>query len=241
MFNSIFFESLPLISLAGFTLYWAWFCWRETHGWGGTLTKTVAVGALAVLAARHSGDGFYWIMLGLGCGALGDLALSRKGQDWFLLGMGAFCAGHLAYAWGFWHRSAEISQGVPFAMSAGQMAVTICLVCLMASTEFWLAPRTGALRWPVRAYVLVIGIMGVSAILLAPYPALYATPFPAVIAVQLGAGLFVMSDLLLALRLFVARDGKTIRLLSLTLWPAYWLGQLLIFAGAWSYWISPFK
>lgn len=238
---SILFAPLLCLSLAGFALYWACFCWRETNSWGGTFAKTVAVGALAVLATRHTGDGFYWIVLGLGCGALGDFALSRKGQGWFLLGMGAFCAGHLAYAWGFWHRSAQISQGVPFAVSAGQLAVSISLFCLMASTEFWLASRTGALRWPVRAYVLVIGIMGIVVILLAPYPDINVTAFPAVIAVQLGAGLFVLSDLLLALRLFVARDGKTIRLLSLTLWPAYWLGQVLIFAGAWSFWISPFK
>ena len=49
---------------------------------------------------------------------------------------------------------------------------------------------------------------------------------------MLGAALFVASDLLLALRLFVAQDAQAQRRLSLLLWPAYWGGQALILLGA---------
>ena len=41
---------------------------------------------------------------------------------------------------------------------------------------------------------------------------------------------------MLALRLFVVSDPARQRLLSLSLWPAYWLGQAVIGLSALAFW-----
>jgi uncharacterized membrane protein YhhN len=93
---------------------------------------------------------------------------------------------------------------------------------LGASTEVWLAPRTGGLRWPVRGYVLVI-LMMMAAALTMP-----AGRWP----VLAGAGLFLVSDLILALELFVLRHAAWKAAAGRILWPVYWAGQALILAGS---------
>ena len=123
----------------------------------GSLAKAGSVGMLAVIAGMV---GLWPMALGLALGALGDSALSRRGQAAFLAGMAAFALGHLAYAAAFWGRAMSMQ-----ALAYWPFAV---LLALLISTEFWLAPRTGDLRWPVRAYVVVIGIMAALAMALAP-------------------------------------------------------------------------
>lgn len=148
------------------------------------------------------------IVAGLALGALGDLALSRPGTTAFLAGMAAFAAGHGAYALEFVHPP----QGVlVWVLGAG-------VVGLVASTEVWLAPRTGVLRGPVRAYGVIIGLMALAALTLPDRP-----------FVVIGAIFFVASDVVLALRLFVLDRGKV--LAARILWPLYYLGQLLICLG----------
>ncbi len=95
------------------------------------------------------------------------------------------------------------------------------LAALGLSTEAWLAPRTGELRWPVRGYVAVITLMALAALTLpaARWPAL------------LGALLFLLSDLLLALELFVLSGKGPKRAAGYALWSAYWSGQALILWG----------
>ncbi len=74
--------------------------------------------------------------------------------------------------------------------------------------------------------------MGVTALFLVPHPENSGAA-----VLQTGAALFILSDLLLALRLFVFPSGKTARGLLLALWPAYWCGQMLILHGAGLYWL----
>ncbi len=172
--------------------------------------KTAAVGGLAVLAALA---GAPWpVTAGLALGALGDLALSRPGNRAFLAGMAAFALGHLAYALWF------LGQAMPPDMP--RLAAMAGLLALSLSTIRWLLPHTGALKPAVAAYVAVICAMGLAALLSVNGPALA------------GAGLFILSDLLLALALFCPVTPAGRRILSLALWPAYWLGQALILAGA---------
>lgn len=166
----------------------------------GSLIKMLPVALLALAGARAGAALPIW--LGLALGAAGDLLLSRPGEASFLAGMGAFAAGHLAYAAGFGLRRP------PLWVLAG-------LVALAASTEVWLAPHTGALLWPVRAYVLVICLMAALAA---------ARPEP---LLRAGAALFVLSDLMLALAMFRA-SGAAVTALSHALWPCYWLAQCLI-------------
>lgn len=209
------------LSLACAALYAARYAATDSESLPRSLVKTTAI--LALLAAALSyGQTPPLILIGLGLGALGDLALSRRGEPAFLIGMAAFAAGHLCYAAAF----AQYAQTPGW----GQILALAALLALLLSTEVWLAPRTGPLRWPVRAYTLVIGLMAASTILLAP------APFQAVI--RLGAALFLLSDLLLGLALFIAKTPQARKTLALTLWPAYYLGQALILCGASLYWPS---
>ena len=188
-------------------LYGIAFCWRDAS-WPKTLVKTGSVAALALAGPGLSAPAL--IVAGLALGAVGDFFLSRPGERAFLAGMGAFAAGHLAYAAAFW------TPGV-----FPPLGPTLVLLALAASTEFWLTPRTGSLRWPVRAYVAVITLMALAALTLGPDRQI----------ALLGAVLFVTSDLMLSLDLFVVQTPALNRLLSHMLWAAYWSGQALILAG----------
>jgi uncharacterized membrane protein YhhN len=213
-------------ALAAALVYWLRFAAREEVSAGGATIKALSTGLLAVvpwLSVLLAVPGLWPIALGLTLGALGDWFLARKGEAAFLAGMAAFGAGHLAYATGLlgWRLDD---------LSAGEGALMAALVVLLASTEVWLAPRTGTLRWPVRGYVMVIGVMALALVLLPEGEGRWL--------LQLGGALFVLSDLLLALRLFVVTDKAWHRRLSLALWPAYWGGQALIAYGAMIYWLN---
>ena len=212
---------LGLASFSGFVAYWLLWSYRDQVPMAGSLAKAGSVGMLAVIAGMA---GLWPMALGLTLGALGDFALSRRGQAAFLAGMAAFALGHLAYAAVFWDRSLPL-QSLAYWPFVG-------LLALLGSTEFWLAPRTGSLRWPVRGYGVVIGVMVALAMTLAPGAGRGV--------ILIGVGLFVGSDLLLALRLFVVTDPPRQKALSLVLWPAYWLGQVLILLGSLAYWPSSF-
>lgn len=211
-----------LLSLAAAVAYWLVYATREVKGTAGAGIKTASTGLIAALMLAMPVGGWFWLIpLGLALGALGDLCLALGGGRWFLAGVGAFGLGHLAYAGGFFWRSGDIGfDGI----ATGEVAALVVLLVLLASTELWLTPRTGDLRQPVRGYVGLIGLMGVTAVLL---PAHLGQD-----VVRLGAGLFILSDLLLALQLFVVTSPRVKRTLALVLWPAYWSGQALIAWGA---------
>jgi uncharacterized membrane protein YhhN len=172
-----------------------------------TLVKTLSVAPLALAAGLFGAP--VTITLGLALGAAGDFFLSRAGERSFLAGMAAFAAGHLAYALGFVQAGATLPGP----------GVLLPLAALGLSTEIWLAPHTGGLRWPVRGYVVVILLMAAAAFGLPPG------------AIMLGAALFVLSDLILALDLFRFGPDRPNLWRARMLWAAYWAGQLLILLG----------
>lgn len=218
-------SSLLLMAAAlAFVGYWLLWSARSTVSLTGALVKTASTGLLAGFGAVGGWPLPWAILLGLTLGALGDFCLTRPSPRAFLAGMAAFALGHLAYGWSFLSRATEIA---PLQLAPAQAGAGLALLTLLLSTELWLAPRTGALRWPVRGYVVVIGLMGFAAIALPPHPENLSAAL-----ICLGAALFILSDLLLALRLFVARSEAARRALALALWPAYWGGQLLILLGA---------
>lgn len=190
-------------------LYGAGFCWRDGAGWPRSAIKTASM-ALLALAGGVLGAPL-WVVVGLGLGALGDFFLSRPGTAAFLAGMAAFAAGHLAYAVYF----VGLADGARFFVP-----LSVAILALAATTEMWLAPRTGSLRGPVRGYVGVITLMGVAAV---------GQSAPLILA---GAGLFILSDVMLAFALFVVPAVSWRWILAITLWAAYWLGQFLILQGA---------
>ncbi|MFD1796256.1 lysoplasmalogenase [Paracoccus aurantiacus] len=189
--------------------YEIWGAASERPGPRASAAKTGATALLGLAGLANGAPAL--VVLGLFCGALGDFFLTRRGDRAFLAGMAAFAAGHLLYTmWMFTPANAA------HALWAAP------LLALALSTERWLLPRTGDLTGAVRAYIWIIAAMGAAAMTLSP------VHIPALT----GAVLFVMSDLLLALRLFVASAVRAQRMLSLALWPLYWLGQALILIGA---------
>jgi uncharacterized membrane protein YhhN len=207
--------ALALTAVAALAALWFWLAHAgRTDSATASIVKTTSTAALALAGWAMGAPG--GIVAGLALGAVGDFALSRPGTRWFLAGMAAFAAGHLAYVAAFLTAFGPLTASGPVAW-----AVLAAIAVLVLSTEVWLAPHTGALRWPVRGYAGVIGTMAAAAVLLPPGMGW----------VQTGVALFLASDLILALRMFRLK-GEAARLrASRMLWPAYWGGQALILWG----------
>ena len=82
----------------------------------------------------------------------------------------------------------------------------------------------------VLGYALVIGLMAASALIL---PANMGRDL-----IQTGVAFFLLSDTLLALRLFASPPWAK-KPLDLAVWLSYWLGQALILWGSLDYWAFP--
>ncbi len=148
--------------------------------------------------------------------AMGDLALSREGRRAFLAGLSAFALAHVAYVGLF------LDQGQPDPLAAvlARPMGALAMLGLAGSTEVWLTPHARDLRWPVRVYVLVITAMGLAAL---------GTGDAVLIA---GAGLFILSDFLLALRMFrLAPVDPWTGPSGWGVWLFYIAGQFLIMAA----------
>lgn len=197
-----------ILALGCAVTYGVRYCWQDGTSWQRSAVKTAAMAFLAIGGDVQGAP--LWVVAGLCLGALGDFFLSRRGTGMFLAGMAAFGAGHLAYAVYFVGLANTPAFFLPMAA---------VLIGLAATTEVWLAPHTGALRWPVRVYVGVITVMGIAA---------FAQAAPLIL---IGAGLFILSDLLLALTLFVVPAASWRWVLAVSLWAFYWLGQFLILQG----------
>ena len=179
--------------------------------------KTAPVALFALAAVL--GGGSWLLVLGLALGALGDLALSRKGEAAFMAGLGSFALAHLAYAVLFVGVDLRLAL---FDLTATRWLGVAALVIMAQSTVIWLLPFASGLKRPVAAYVAIITVMGVAALHL---PVTHGL-------VMLGAGLFVLSDLVLSVELFrMEEDSPSTRIASHLVWPLYWIGQGLILVG----------
>lgn len=218
-----------LAAAAAFALiYWARFAGRDegTQPMAGTGFKT---GSTALLAAAGTmAQAPELIITGIALGAIGDFALSRPGTPAFLAGMAVFAAGHLAYTWAFWTRAADLGFTAP---TPNQWAALAVLAALVLGLGLWLSSRAGDLRLPVLGYAVIIGAMAATVLILPPNAGRKD--------ILLGAGLFLLSDALLALRMFVVTAPKPRLALGLAVWPTYWMGQALILIGSAIYWTSP--
>ncbi|RME14878.1 MAG: lysoplasmalogenase [Alphaproteobacteria bacterium] len=173
--------------------------------------KTLPLSAFALAAGVAGGPPALFVALALS--ALGDLALSFEGRAAFLAGLGSFALAHLAFIALF----LALSGAPLWSAFALQPGLAVYLVAVGLSAEVWLVPHVGALRWPVRAYVVAITLMGLAALTLPLGRA------------ALGAGLFILSDVILALRLFrLGEDSPLSDAFAVLLWIAYVGGQTMI-------------
>lgn len=163
---------------------------------------------LCVLIALMNSSGIeFLIVSGLFFGMLGDIFLEFK--DKFLFGMISFLIGHIFYSIGFALKFGVQSLLVFF-------AVYSFLIFLYFSILF---KNTGNLKIPILIYVLAIGTMfsfSFSPIFKEVYYLRFLLP--------LAGGLFVISDFLIAIRMFV-KDFKYSEIIIL---GTYFTSQLII-------------
>jgi len=186
---------------------------NRPESWWRSLVKTVPLALFALTSWAAEAPAF--LTLALLFSAVGDLALSRVGRMAFLYGLASFAIAHLMFIMLF--QSLGAAQLWEAFALAPAPALIVMLIAL--SSELWLAPYTGALRTPVRIYVALITLMGLAALAL---PGGYAV-------VAIGAGLFILSDLILAIRLFRLPEGDARTApAGWALWLFYVAGQALI-------------
>lgn len=202
---------LPLAALSAL-IYLLAFCWLGASVLKSAV-KTLAVGLLAVAAIYAQAP--LWLIAALALGSVGDFFLSREGDRAFLFGLVAFAAAHLAYVVLFLSHpvfDARLLIDPPRAVAA----VVLGLFAAGMARLLW--PRTGALRLPVMAYLVIICAMGLAALGL-------PLTQPAGIAL-IGAALFILSDAVLSLELFVLPATHAARRVTpFVIWSTYWLAQ----------------
>lgn len=202
---------LLIVGLIAALIYAVGFCHQPASRWK-TVIKAVPMPAFAAaLAVSFGASMVVWALI---LSAVGDIALSRDGPRNFLIGLIGFALAHVVYVFYFF----SLGGGV---FSVPMMYLAL-LVAFAVSTEWWLTPYTGALRWPVRIYVAVIALMAATALNLPMLP-----------MATLGAVAFLASDALLAVHLFrMAPEARAQRVVSVVLWVLYVGGQFGIVAGA---------
>jgi uncharacterized membrane protein YhhN len=191
-------------------------------------TKPLASAAFLVVAIALAPSRAYgligftgparWIALGLVLGAIGDILLMYPGDRAFLGGLVAFLGGHVAYVVAF-------ASEVPIRHWPDAPLYLIVPPIVGAGVALaWLWRHLGKMRGPVIAYVVVITVMVIGALVCAW--GTRAAPLRPYIAAA-GALLFFASDL------SVARDRFVRAELVNRAWglPAYYAAQLLF---AWS-------
>lgn len=190
-------------------LYAALACWRGPS-WGRTIFKALPLALLVFGGVANFANPL--VIAALILSLLGDIALSREGQRAFLTGLIGFALAHLIYIIHF----VGLGTGWPALVPA------LVLAALALSTELWLTPFTDHMTWPVRIYVALITVMGLTALTLEGRElALW------------GAFAFVASDLLLGIHLFRLKAASRLHVpISVALWLLYILAQTGILLGA---------
>jgi uncharacterized membrane protein YhhN len=157
------------------------------------------------------------LSLALAASAIGDLSLSRPGRRAFVAGLSAFALAHAAYV--------VLMLRSPGGMTPTALPGVLLVVALAISTEVWLRPHAAGLAWPVRAYVVLISAMALSALWAAQ-----ALPLA-----RWGAAAFLASDMMLAIGVF-RMAGQPPLALSAAVWLSYVAAQALLVAA----WALPF-
>jgi uncharacterized membrane protein YhhN len=193
------------------------FLTARAESWLRSVTKTAAV-ALLALAALVLGLPAL-LVLALAACALGDLLLSRDGETAFMGGVGAFALGHLFYIALFLSQP-EADPSRLLAWPAALAAVGLFLLGGLAARS--LAPKAGALKGPVLAYIPIILGMGLAALTLGEGRGL----------ILAAAFAFVFSDLILATEKFLLPGGHgLLRWTPYAIWVLYWGAQFGFFAA----------
>lgn len=176
-----------------------------------------AIGVFAALTASQNREFARLIVIGLCCGALGDVLLNlrfvfpKAGQKIFLCGVAAFLAGHILY----------LCAIVP--LSQNLLPCIIIGLILAAALLAWIFSRLS-----VKLAFKIFGVLYIGAIVLMTAVAagnVLSVPDTARWMHAVGAVLFTLSDIVLIFNTFGKEQKFSLRITNLSL---YYLGQLLI-------------
>jgi len=174
-------------------------------------SKAAASGGFLLVALRCNATGSRYgkiLLTGLLFSALGDMLLLGDDQRYFLMGLASFLLAHILYI------SAFFQRGINFQW-ATIAAVPVALFSFAASA--WLSPFIDeSMLLPVRAYTAVISMMVLAAI--------GTRGKVNTLLIPIGASMFYLSDLSVAIGQFVPVDFPHF------VWglPLYYGGQLLL-------------
>lgn len=179
-------------------------------------TLVILVCALAWTQPAHRSDYILALLLGLLFSLGGDMALMFRSERAFLLGMASFFLTHIIYGLTF------LSLG---GWRVPQMFAGIVLLVAAVAFYTYLYPHLGKMRLPVGTYALVISLMVWMA-----SGSLYSAAFSSAQRwlVMLGAFLFYISDIILA----IGRFSRPLKRGPLAVLSTYYAGQLLIALSA---------
>lgn len=182
------------------------------------ISKPIPVLLMALWVSGLQVKGRYQlaIIIGLLLSALGDLLLEMS-EAAFLLGLIAFLLGHVAYIVAFLQDTRKL---LPYYGAAAYAYGLFAMFFLLSTGDL------GGMLIPVQMYILVITTMLWRA---ACRREVHTLPRFSVWAGLAGALLFVVSDSILAFKLF----GTPIQLGGVAVMLTYWPGQLGIALSAW--------
>lgn len=143
--------------------------------------------AVAVLLDPDSESQRAWFVGALFLSLAGDIFLMLP-ERFFVAGLGSFLLAHVAYIGGFWGSGEDLSERALLVGAAATLAAGLVLGRIVVRGA---RARSPQLAVPVFVYVVAISMMVISAV---------GTKNPAAIA---GAGLFYISDTLIAWNRFV--------------------------------------
>lgn len=209
--------ALILISLAASAVYFV-FTSRDTFP-ARTLIKALGVGMLTIYVAISLPDPApavgWWLVGALAFSTLGDIFLSLDRDRLFVQGLGAFLMGHIAYVIAFVGLMPD-----PFDPMIYDLASAALIVLFGGASFVWLAPGLGKMSLPVFFYVVVIVAMAAASILADTH-----THW-----VPIGAVLFMLSDMMIAIEKFKRPFPAAGQAIWLTYYAAQWMLGLGVLA-----------
>lgn len=181
------------------------------------IMKTMPAAFLTLCALGFTRKTFgYWVVLGVGMGAVGDFALWMSGPLWGAFGVVAFLVGHIGYGAAF----RKNLRWTPWRGAAIGMTILF-----MSVVSGWSAAHAGRAMSTTElavlaVYVLVMGVMMSIAVLHQSSTGLIAA----------GSILFVISDAHIAIRYGMPHSSRL--LFALSGFMTYYLAQYLLVEGA---------
>lgn len=169
------------------------------------IVKIIPILSLALIAIGSIKGGIgKLVFTGLLFSAIGDLFLALSGKGFFVIGLSSFAAAHLMYIVVFLRKPVFQSPRVYFVLAFIIYGFTIWS---------FVSPNLNSMLIPVTIYIIVITTMGVSA-------ALGKTNHWIVL---FGAILFIISDSVIAVNMFLTKVQNSSFWIMLTYFPAQFL------------------